>query len=221
MHLHFVNDANFTRNVNDVNIGAMTAPYHHGNLRNALIDAAVEAAMKGGPGAIVLQHAAKSAGVSAAAAYRHFPDGQEDLVNAVAHVSLDRMAEVMNDGLSKVRNSKDPATLALRRFRAVGRAYVDYALQNSGLFATSCIEMHKEPANDGPYAILLNCLEELEETGVLDKRNRSMTDIAAWSAVHGLAVLLTAGPLQSLQEPQREAAIERTLDMVAFGLSAK
>ena len=69
-------------------------PYHHGDLRHALIEAAVELAHEGGPGAIVLREAARRVGVSPNAAYRHF-DSLPDLVVQVALVALHRMALMM------------------------------------------------------------------------------------------------------------------------------
>ncbi len=117
-------------------------PYHHGDLRNALVDAAVQLAHEGGPGAIVLREAARRVGVSPNAAYRHF-DALPDLVYEVACVALTRMAGVMQVELDKVVATGDPARDAPARLMAVGRGYVRFALDEPGLFSTA-FSAHEE-----------------------------------------------------------------------------
>src|ERR1700743_2056809 len=68
--------------------------YHHGDLRNALIAAAVALVREDGPDAIVLREAARRVGVSANAAYRHF-DGLPDLIEAVRQAALDGLSASM------------------------------------------------------------------------------------------------------------------------------
>ena len=68
--------------------------YHHGNLRQALIDAALELIEQRGPTGFTLSEAAKRAGVTPAAVYRHF-EGREDLIAEAAHQGYDIFAELM------------------------------------------------------------------------------------------------------------------------------
>ena len=65
-----------------------TTPYHHGNLRDALVEAAVDVVREGGPEALSLRELARRVGVSHAAAYRHFAD-REALVDVVAERALE------------------------------------------------------------------------------------------------------------------------------------
>src|SRR4051812_43899084 len=75
--------------------------YHHGNLREALIDAGVELARAGGPGAVVLRAASRQAGVSHNAVYRHFAS-QQDLVAAVAERCMAKLGGLMLERIDQV-----------------------------------------------------------------------------------------------------------------------
>ena len=110
--------------------------YHHGDLSNALADAATDLARGGGPEAVVLREAARRVGVSAAAAYRHFV-GHGELLSAVKDRALAALADAMQAGLESGEPLGDPAADAIRRFRSLGSAYVQFALENPGLFHTA------------------------------------------------------------------------------------
>ena len=103
--------------------------YHHGALRSALIEASIALAREGGPDRVVLREAARAAGVSHSAAYRHFAD-REALLAEVARFARNELAAEMR---RRVNRAKDPR----RRLRAVGTAYIDFALTEPGLFRTA------------------------------------------------------------------------------------
>ncbi|MGW1989791.1 TetR/AcrR family transcriptional regulator [Embleya sp. NPDC001921] len=109
--------------------------YHHGDLRNALTEAAVERARAGGPQAIVLREAARATGVSSTAAYRHFANHHE-LVVAVKDHGLALLAAAMRAELAKGEPCPDPGDEAMRRLRAAGLGYVRFAFAEPGLFRT-------------------------------------------------------------------------------------
>ena len=115
--------------------------YHHGDLRNALVEAAVAAARVNGPEAVVVRDMARQVGVSHNAAYRHFAS-REDLLMAVAEVGLGGLAATMRDELDVTPPRRDPAERARRRLRAIGRAYVSYAMAEPGLFRTIWAAAH-------------------------------------------------------------------------------
>lgn len=200
------------------------ASYHHGDLPNALTDAATEMARAGGPDAVVLRAAAREAGVSAAAAYRHFADHGE-LLQAVRQRALDALAAAMRDRLRSGEPLADPAAESLRKFRALGAAYLDFALRDSGLFRTAFCRPGKPDgmaamSAHGPYALVGGVLDEMVERGVLDPGRRPGAEIAVWAAVHGLATLLLDGPLASLADDDRIKAIGRISDFALDGLTA-
>ncbi len=192
--------------------------YHHGDLRNALVLGGVELARGGGVGAVVLTKLARSVGVSPAAAYRHFPGGHDELLDAVGEVARAELAGRMQAGLDAVRGSHAPVVLAMRRLRATGRAYVDFALAEPGLFQLVCLRDHDVAHLGGAAALLIGCLDELVAVGRLPSSRRPRTEVAAWAAVHGLALLLTDGPLRTLPRAERERVIARTLDVVGAGI---
>ena len=188
-------------------------PYHHGSLRSALIEASVALAREGGPDRVILREAARAAGVSHSAAYRHFAD-REALLAEVASFARNELAAEMR---RRVNRTKDPR----RRLRAVGTAYIHFALAEPGLFRTA---FTSHPATSGdapndratgghdqedtnavtePFEVLGQVLDEAQAVGLLDPRRRPGAEIAVWSAVHGLAGLLLDGPL-----PTSDAAIK-------------
>src|SRR5580692_488718 len=183
--------------------------YHHGDLPNALTDAASEMAREGGPDAVVLRAAARATGVSAAAAYRHFTD-HGDLLHAVRQRALGALGDAMRASLNSDEPLDDPAQESIRRLRALGRAYIGFALSDPGLFRTAfCRPDRPMPdvqvrlAQEGPFALVSGVLDDLVRNGVLDEQRRPGAEIAAWAAVHGLATLLLDGPLAMLDEAER------------------
>lgn len=192
--------------------------YHHGDLRAALVAAGVRAARTGGPDAVRLNRLAAEVGVSASAAYRHFPEGLSDLLAAVGDVGRAELAERITTRVEAVRGARDAGSLATRRFRASGRAYVEYVTEQPGLFQVACRHDGGRLEGANPHALLEERLDDLVRTGRLPVERRPWASTAAWATVHGLALLLTEGPLRRLPAEQRELAVERALDTVERGL---
>jgi AcrR family transcriptional regulator len=213
------------------------AGYHHGDLPNALADAATDLARRGGPEAVVLREAARQVGVSAAAAYRHFV-GHGELLQEVKQRALEALADALQQGLDSGERLPDRSADAVRRFENLGRAYVGFALSNPGLFHTAFCRSDGTPGTSGtsrapggsdvtaritasrPYQILSGSLDELVAAGLLDRARRQVAAIAFWAAVHGLATLLVDGPLTALPGPEQAEAIRRTLDILIEGISS-
>lgn len=200
--------------------------YHHGDLRNALLATATELARESGPSAVQLREAARRIGVSPSAAYRHFAD-RADLLSAVAGGILHGFAGRTRAAIAAVPQADDPQLQALEEFRAVGLAYVDYALAEPGLFRTAYASgvvlpgfaTHEEVGTetaDHPYRILVEALDELTTVGVLPPERRPHAEIAAWAGVHGLAVLVLDGVLGTVEDPR--TLIDATLAMIGIGL---
>lgn len=195
--------------------------YHHPDLRAALLEHGIALARAGGPAAVSLRDVQRRAGVSNSAAYRHYAD-RAALLDAIATRSAAELGDRMRAALDAVPAGGPPAELARARLRALGRVYIEFALAEPGLFATIGAEQDKDLTGghepDDPFGLLGGCLDELVAAGGLDPARRPWTDVAAWAAVHGLAVLLLGGPLSGLAPADREAAIERTLDVLLAGL---
>ena len=203
------------------------ASYHHGDLRNALIDAAVAGARLHGPEAVVLRDVARQVGVSHNAGYRHFAS-RDALLSAVADRGLAELALAMESALDAVTLGPDPEVVARARLRAVGHAYVTYAVAEPGMFRTvwACAgdpNAPPDPATQGAtglgaYQLLNACLDDLVRVGALPASRRPYSEIAAWAAVHGLASLVIDGPLDQLPPAAIDSALDRLCDIIDAGL---
>jgi AcrR family transcriptional regulator len=207
--------------------------YHHGHLREALVDAGVELARTGGPNAVLLRAASRQAGVSHNAAYRHFAS-QEDLVAAVADRCMIRLGQLMIERAELV-TARGAVPRARARLGAIGRAYIDFARAEPGWFRTAFSSARRHPTGRptldasephdagvdqaiSPFALLNARLDELVEVGAVTPERRRGAEYAAWAAVHGLSSLLLDGPLRDLPEPEVERAITTVLGAIGRGL---
>jgi AcrR family transcriptional regulator len=196
--------------------------YHHGSLHSALIDASIALAREGGPDRVVLREAARLAGVSHSAAYRHFADREALLTEVSRHARAELAAEMRR----RVSRTTDPQ----KRLQAVGVAYIDFALNQPGLFRAAFTShpataiRDRSDAADAessdaaePYQVLGQVLDETQAAGLLNPLRRPGAEIAVWSAVHGLACLLLDGPL-----PATPAAVKfatgQVFDLIETGL---
>ena len=199
------------------------APYHHGDLRNALVAQATDLARTGGPDAVVLREAARRVGVSPSAAYRHFPS-LEGLMAAVSSRAREALGRAMLERLERLPPADDPRTAALARFRATGEAYIDFALTEPGLFRVAflpcdpALVVHDDPS---PYAILSEAIDAVAATGAMPAERRPHAEEVAWTAVHGAAVLIGDGMLWLPNAGERADVIDRVLDGVVHGLAGR
>jgi AcrR family transcriptional regulator len=201
--------------------------YRHGDLHHALLEAGTELARAGGPDAVVLREATRRVGVAPNAAYRHFADRQA-LLAAVRSAAQAALAASIEAELAKLPPDDDPASAARARLRAVGTGYLHFAQAEPGLFRTAfSVPADREdtasPAQSDdsgmrPYRLLTAALNGLVDAGVLPPKRRQGAELLAWSAVHGLAVLVIDGPLRGLDDPRTQAIAQRLLDMVERGL---
>jgi AcrR family transcriptional regulator len=207
---------------------AARGTYRHGDLRRALLDAGIELARSGGPDAVVLREATRRAGVVPNAAYRHFGSRQA-LLQAVRSAALSALAIAMEGELALLRHDTDRADVARASLRAIGAGYLRFAQAEPGLFRTAFAvrdELQQEAAepvgagNSGlnPFQLLGAALDRLVEAGVLPAGRRPGAEYLAWSAVHGLAMLVIDGPLRRLPGAQTQDIGQRLLDMVEKGL---
>src|ERR1700761_7526888 len=102
--------------------------YHHGNLREALVEAAMALIADGGPAGFTIAEAARRAGVSPAAPYRHFRDA-EALLAEVALRGYDRLAEALQQAWAGGRPTP------VRGLEAIGRAYLEFARSEPAFYA--------------------------------------------------------------------------------------
>jgi AcrR family transcriptional regulator len=211
--------------------------YRHGDLRRALIDAGMALARAGGPDAVVLREATRRAGVVPNAAYRHFAS-REALLQAVRAAALSALAVAMESELDRLRpaavsagrpgTKRQRADLARARLRAVGTAYLRFAQAEPGLFRTAFAATDAAPAASAPdkagrsgldpFQLLGAALDTMVAAGALAPARRPGAEYLAWSAVHGLAMLVIDGPLRRLTRRQANDIGQRVIAMVEQGL---
>jgi AcrR family transcriptional regulator len=207
--------------------GSARRTYRHGDLRRALLDAAIELAREGGPAAVVLREATRRAGVVPNAAYRHFAS-HGALVQAVRSAALATLARTMETELATINPVRRRAEFARASLRAVGRGYIRFAQDEPGLFRTAFgVPASAHEAGDAakagrgglnPFELLGAALDLLVEAGLLPPERRPGAEYLAWSAVHGLAMLAIEGPLRRFSRAKIDAVAQRLLLMVERGL---
>src|SRR5437763_12942884 len=119
-----------------------------GAVRGGLVAAGLELARARGPDAVVLREATQMVGVVPNAAYRHFA-GRDELLAAVCTAAMRELAARMAAGTGRVRGKHGDAAAARRRLRAIGTAYLEFARDEPGLFATAVAVPHQH-AYDAP-----------------------------------------------------------------------
>jgi AcrR family transcriptional regulator len=166
-------------------------------------------------------------GVVPNAAYRHFAD-HDELLAAVCAAAMNELASRMAAGVARVRGRHGDAAAARRRLGAIGAAYLEFARDEPGLFATAFAlpQQHAYGAPDDgtgrdrtPLGQLRTVLDELVDAGVLNRSRRDGIEYPIWSAVHGLAVLVGQGPLRDVPDAIRRRLEELTLTFIGEALS--
>ncbi|TDD65629.1 TetR/AcrR family transcriptional regulator [Jiangella aurantiaca] len=196
--------------------------YHHGDLRNALLDAGARLAERGGPDAVGVRAAAREVGVSPTAAYRHF-ENADDLLLGVKERAFQALTDAMRARLATVPDTGDAGETATRRLEALGRAYVGIALAEPGLFRVAFCEKGALPFDDLPNALAMvaQVMDDLVAAGRLPAERRPLAEIAAWAAVHGVARLALDGPLANVAPELFAASVDRVIDMTLRGLTGE
>lgn len=172
--------------------------YHHGDLRQQLVAATRALVEAKGPDLFSVSEAARAAGVSTAAPYRHFADRTEMLVA----VALEGMAE-MTAAFEAATQGKEPGSDAA--IAAIGEAYVRYAEAHPGVFRMMFAGDYKtealEEAGHSCYAVVLGQIaQRLGKTDVDDEVEKA--GFPLWTFVHGLAFLLIDGKAEFAEMEQ-------------------
>ncbi len=168
--------------------------YHHGDLKRALIDAAWQLVETAGLSKLTLREAARVAGVSVAAPYRHFAN-HEALLAAVLSKGFLELAQRTNA-------ARGSAAHALAGLEAVGVAYVDFAADHPAIyrlmFGPGCDKAaHPELLNAGQEAlgVLVRAVQTCQAAGLVPNPDTETVALAGWSLCHGLASLHADGIL--------------------------
>jgi AcrR family transcriptional regulator len=196
-------------------------------VRDGLVAAGLELARTGGPDAVVLREATRIVGVVPNAAYRHFAD-RDELLAAVCTAAMHELAARMAAGVAQVRGPYGDPAAAGQRLGAIGTAYLEFAHQEPGWFATAFAvpqqhgyyaQGHGPGPDRMPLDQLRAVLDELVDAGVLSPQRRDGIEFPIWSTVHGLAVLTGSGPLRDVPEATRHHLEELTFAFIGEALA--
>jgi AcrR family transcriptional regulator len=191
-----------------------TKPYHHGNLREVLLSAALRLISEVGPSAFTLREVARRAGVSHNAPYRHFRD-RDELMAAVSAQGYGELTQAMLDASKR-------GVSPLDRLKDAGLAYVKFALRRPEHFTVMFDAPPSKPsekvcfnpskmqikypqaaaAAEESFRTLMSLVASCQRDGVLPAGDSKQMALLAWSVVHGVAKLAITGryPFSSRSE---------------------
>ena len=207
--LIYVYSVNMQDNDNSVNINLLSSPYHHGDLRAALINTGLELLKARKVEDFSLREVARSVGVSATAVYRHFPD-KNALLDALREKGSVMLAEAQRAAIAKSSSTQ-------QGFDNSGIAYVHFAIANPSLFRLMMKARTAELVVDSGTTLPRPALEVLQTTikSVMPKdateKQKQLRAVRSWSLVHGIAMLVLDGKL-AYDEEMIAAIIRMPLD---------
>ena len=191
--------------------------YHHGDLRQSLIEAALVLLKTKDIKSLSLREVARQAGVSHTAPYRHFAD-KADLLAAVAEEGFVEFGRYLQDAVEQA--NAEP----IKSLQATGIAYVRYALDHPTHFRVMFSHCPSEPAEDsrletvsqGTFQILVDIIKAGQATTTIKAGDPSVLALEKWALVHGLAMLMLDGMLPA----EGEAAIALASTVVANNITS-
>jgi AcrR family transcriptional regulator len=167
-------------------------PYHHGNLRSALLAAAERTVRERGVENLSLRELAREIGVSHGAPRRHFPDRQA-LLDALAETGFERLGAELRAAADRVGDEFQP------RLEATATAYIRFATANPALLDLMFASKHRatEPspheAMERAFSVMMDLILQGQTIGRLQPGDPERVGLGLFSTIHGIAALLTAG----------------------------
>ena len=193
--------------------------YHHGDLRSALVRSALELLHTEGPDALTLRGAARAAGVSQAAPYRHFAD-RRALVAAVAEEGFQMLQQAMLDGMHG--SDGRPA------LKSTAVSYVAFGLRHPALYrimfgaevsGTSDTPEHREIGR-GVLTFVSQGIGQLQSAGLVRAGDPMLIAVTTWASLHGLVMLSLDGQGKGVA-PSIDALVEEMTSMLMFGMAPR
>ena len=189
--------------------------YHHGDLRDALVQAALQEVELGGPEAISISALAKKLGVSQPAPYKHFAD-RESLLMAVTAAAFRQLSAMLREQIDKPSKRSKLSLFA--------QAALDFGLRRNGIWRLMFVSRTTASAPKGSelraatmetFELLLEALEA-PAVGMLRERSA----LKVWAALHGVVMLAEQGMLSGeLGQISREELVEEIVEQTKLALS--
>lgn len=173
-------------------------PYHHGDLRRALLAAAGQTVRERGVDALSLRELAREIGVSHGAPRRHFPDRQA-LLDALAEAGFERLGAELRAAAGP------PDEDFVARLSGTAAAYVRFATEDSALLELMFAGKHREGADtlvaaaDETFSVMLELIAQGQAGGFLEAGDPERVGLVLFATIQGIAALVTAG----MVEPER------------------
>lgn len=191
-------------------------PYHHGDLKNAIIETAMDMLKEAKGWEFTLREVSRRAGVSHAAPYKHFPDKSALLVE-IALIGFDRLRDILTSSITD-------QNISLRdEIFMMAKSYIDFAHDNPSLYRlmfsavtdqTRVIHLNERALS--ALGVVIELLERGQTAGLIRKHNVLGQATACWAQMHGLALLSIDGRL--IPEKVGPNAIENALITLLEGL---
>lgn len=193
--------------------------YHHGDLRNALLDAGSAVARDVGAEALSLREVARRAGVSHTAAYNHFAD-KTDLLRGLAIRAFEQLAADLQEVVDTGVQSLEDLGVAYLRFATTHQAEFRFMFQRS-----LCMpEGVPDPLGEASLAsqnVLRDHLVTLQEAGRIGPGDPDALTLAVWSQIHGLTTIVLETPaFKSLPTDAAEELARDGLSRLVAGIGA-
>jgi AcrR family transcriptional regulator len=167
-------------------------PYHHGNLRSALLDAAVRTVRDRGVQELSLRELARDVGVSHGAPRRHFPDRQA-LLDALAETGFDRLRDELRTAVDGAGDNFET------RLRVTAAAYIRFATADPALLELMFAVKHREQAGalqdaaERAFSVMLEVILQGQSEGMLEPGDPERVGLVLFATIQGIAALLTGG----------------------------
>lgn len=198
--------------------------YHHGDLRTALLDAALAIINELGPQQLTIREVARRAGVSHTAPYRHFAD-KDELIVAVVEQGFELMRQTMAD--KKAAAPQDP----INQFAASGMAYIDFALQYpayyrvmySGDLLSRTGQQTLQHTSSATFAELIEDMKTCQQLNILRPGDPAQQALAILSTVHGFVTLVNDNRVGALlgEDYQLEEIRDTVMAAILQGIGAE
>ena len=190
---------------------ATRRPYHHGDLRRAVLDTAMGMLREEKGWQFTLREVARRAGVSHAAPYKHFPD-KAALLSEMALMGFDTLRQAM-------AQPRKPQSLR-DEFFALARAYVRFGTSNPALYrlmfraeADKAVDVHLHERSLAAFGVLTELMQRGQNEGSFRKTDMRAQAIASWAVVHGITLLTIDGLLPVKTGPKAlDAALVTLLE---------
>ncbi len=192
--------------------------YHHGNLKQALLETALEHLRLYGPDKISLRALARDVGVSQTAPYRHFED-KTALLAALAAEGFRRL----NKASGLVINSENSAAKTLQMS---GKAYIHFALDNPELYRLMFGPVlspdgdfpELEEAGGQAFGVIISIVQRGIERGEFVNKDPLLVANSTWAMVHGIASLMLDRRFDCVEGGLSESVLDESLDVIMLGL---